>query len=523
MTISHDADLTLPSLVAALPTGNRELQLVLTIVFHPDTSRIGERAVLPDLAAMPSWILGRRSPTFSRDGAQGATPLGGRHISRQAISLGSSGDGLSVRRLSDSSRCRVDGIELRESLELSQQQLQRGVRVLLGHSVVLLLRLAPETSPVPANPALQGLHGGSAYMAGLRKQVVRLADSGLDVLIRGETGTGKELVAAAVHRASCRGDRAMVSINMAAIPPGLAAATLFGSARGAFTGATRASEGFFAQAQGSTLFLDEIGETPDEVQPQLLRALQQREIQAVGGNIQKVDVRIISATDSALDSESCDFRAALRHRLGAGEIHLLPLREHPEDIGELLLHFLTSQAKQLGCADLLPGEDSAEGKIAAWAALFHSFLGYSWPGNVRELANFAGQVLVASEEGLTLPDTVNLAFMQGNTGSPVVSKAAACPPRRSIREFDEQEFDSALQESDYEVANVARKLGVSRQAVYRRMGESPHHRLAGQVSEPELERVLTLRAGDARAAAMDLKVSVSGLRSRLRDSSLFWF
>jgi len=500
------------------------LQLALTIVFHPDTSRIGEQAVVPDLSATPSWILGRRSPAFSPRGDRAAMPLGERDVSRQAIALCGSGDGLLVKKLSDSSRCRIGGRELRQSLELPRQQLRRGVRILLGHSVVLLLRLAPEGPSVPAKLTLGELHGSSAYMSSLRKQIVRLAHSGLDVLIRGETGTGKELVAAAIHRASCRGDRGMISINMAAIPPGLAAATLFGSARGAFTGATRASEGFFTQAQGSTLFLDEIGETPPEVQPQLLRALQQREIQAVGGAIQKVDVKIISATDTALESESCDFKAALRHRLGEGEIHLLPLREHPEDIGELLMLFLTTRAQQLGCADLLPDKDSPARNVAAWAALFHSFLGYSWPGNVRELANFAGQVLVASEEQLTLPDTVNKALTQADTVSPALSCGSSCPqPRRSIREIGDREFDSALQESGYEVANVARQLGVSRQAVYRRMGESSRHRLAGQVPEPELERALTLRAGDVRAAAMDLKVSASGLRSRLRDSSLVWF
>tara|TARA_R110001599_G_scaffold65838_2_gene185878 strand:- start:125715 stop:127286 length:1572 start_codon:yes stop_codon:yes gene_type:complete len=523
MSTRPDDDLTLPSPVAELSAGIRELQLVLTIVFHPDTSRIGERVVIPALAASQSWVLGRRSPAFCRDGGAAATPLGEGHVSRQAISLSGRVDGLLVRRLPDSSRCRIAGRELRQTVELSRQQLREGVRVLLGHSVVLLLRLAPEMPSDKATPALHELLGSSAYMAGLRKQVIRLGSSGLDVLIRGETGTGKELVAAAIHSASHRSKRTMVRINMAAIPAGLAAATLFGSARGAFTGATRAREGYFTQAQGGTLFLDEIGDTPAEVQPQLLRALQQREIQLVGGAIQKVDVRIISATDGLLESESCDFKAALRHRLGEGEIHLLPLREHPEDIGELLLHFLITRAEQLVCVDLLPGERSSAREIAAWAALFHTFVGYRWPGNVRELANFSGQVLVASAEELTLPDTIKLAVSQADTASAAESGSALSAPRRSIREIDEQEFDSILRESDYEVANVARQLGVSRQAVYRRMGESPRHRLAGQVPGQELEKALAQHAGDARAAALDLKVSASGLRSRLRDSSLSWY
>ena len=523
MSTSPDADPTLPSLVAELPAGNTALRAVLTIAFHPDTRRIGEQAVIPDLAATPSWLLGRCSPVFSRDGGATGAPLGEPHISRQALSFRRRGEGVLVRRFPESSRCRIGGDELRQSLVLPQAQLCKGVRFLLGHSVVLLLRLAPEQPISEANPALRELLGSSAYMAGLRRQLIRLANSGLDVLIRGETGTGKELVAAAIHGASLRADRAMLSINMAAIPTGLAAATLFGSARGAFTGATRASEGYFSQAQGGTLFLDEIGDTPAEVQPQLLRALQQREVQAVGGSIQKVDVRIISATDSALEAESCDFKAALRHRLGGGEIHLLPLREHPEDIGELLLHFLTTRAAQLDCAELLPAADAPAGELAAWALFFHEFLGYHWPGNVRELANFAGQVLVASEDSLTLPDIVSKAFAHTDTVAPAVVRAAADAPRRSIRDIDDQEFDGILRESCYEVANVARQLGVSRQAVYRRMGESSRHRLAAQVPASELERALALRAGDARAAALDLKVSASGLRTRLRASSLRWF
>ncbi len=130
----------------------------------------------------------------------------------------------------------------------------------------------------------------------------------------------------------------------------------------------------------------------------MLRALQQREIQAVGGAIRRVDVRVISATDAVLEGESCDFKAALRHRLGACEIVLPPLREHPEDIGELLLYFLRRSAAEIGRTALLPHAQSPATDIAAWAVLFFSFLCYRWPGNVRELANFAQQVVLASEQ-----------------------------------------------------------------------------------------------------------------------------
>ena len=204
----------------------------------------------------------------------------------------------------------------------------------------------------------------------------------------------------------------MVSVNMAAIPSELAAAALFGSSRGAFTGADRTTLGYFEQAQGGSLFLDEIGEASLEVQPLLLRALQQREIQVVGGVIRRIDVRVISATDAALDAVGCDFKAALRHRLGAFEIVLPPLREHPEDIGELLLYFLQGSAAEAQRSEVLPHAQSPERDIAAWAILFFRFVSYSWPGNVRELANFAQQIILASEKNLTLNENVYSAFLR---------------------------------------------------------------------------------------------------------------
>ena len=521
MTTNADADLTLPSVVAAAPVDDCAQRLVLTIVFHPDTSRIGEVAQLPDLAAVPPWVVGRRSPAFAPVGAGPAAALEEPHISRQALVVTADGERLLLHRPAGSSRCRIGGRELDQHTALTAEELRRGVAILLGHCVVLLLRWAPSPQPAAATPDT-GLRGSSVYMNALREQIARLGSSGLDVLVRGETGTGKELVATALHRTGPRGGP-LVSINMAAIPPGLAAATLFGNVRGAFTGAASANAGFFGQAQGGTLFMDEIGDTPAEVQPQLLRALQEREVQAVGGAVRKVDVRVISATDAALDGEGCDFKAALRHRLGACEIYLLPLREHPEDIGELLLHFLTVSCRELGRTELLPGADAGAREIAAWAGLFHSCLRYRWPGNVRELANTASQVVVASTGGIAVPEPVRVALQAVNGDGGVSGPRARRATARRLRDIDEAEFDQALRQNGYEVANVARQLGVSRQAVYRRMDESARHRLAGQVPQAELEHALARREGDASAAARDLKVSLSSLRSRLRDSGLAWY
>ncbi len=372
MTKANDADLTLPSVVAALPGNDNGQALVLTLIFHPCTARIGEHAVI-DRQKTNDWTLGRLGPLFSRGEGAAQMPLEDRHVSRRALEFSWSGDSLAVARPDDSSRCRVSGRELQDDVILDREQLRSGVPLMLSHTVVLLLRLM-DGVPLAVAPDNLGMCGNSAYMHSLRQQVTRAAANDVDVLIRGETGTGKELVARALHDVGPRSDGPLVSVNMAAIPAELAAAALFGAARGAFTGSDRATTGYFRDAQGGSLFLDEVGDSPAEVQPQLLRALQQREVQSVGGRIYSVDVRVISATDAILEGQGCDFKAALRHRLGAVEIPLLPLREHPEDIGELALLMFNSAAGAGNASALLPAEQSGERNIAASCELFHRLL-----------------------------------------------------------------------------------------------------------------------------------------------------
>jgi two-component system nitrogen regulation response regulator GlnG len=512
MSEKTDADLTLPSVMAALPARYREEVLVLTLVFHPDPRRIGETAVLPRRGP---WTLGRLSPDFGAAPDSGG-PLGDQHVSREAVRLSWQGGCLHVRRFTRSSRCRVGGRELESEAVLERAVLREGVPLLLGHGVVLLLRMgAPPQAAVTAQPGYALLKGRSAYMCSLREQIASVGEIDVDVLVRGETGTGKELVATAIHRASRRSDAPLVCVNMSAIPPGLAPAALFGNLKGSFTGAERSGRGYFREAEGGSLFLDEIGDTPPEIQPQLLRALQQREIQPVGAPVRRVDVRVISATDAALEGPGCDFKAALRHRLGACEIVLRPLREHPEDIGELLWHFLRLAAAGSGGGPALPGEGSSDLEIAAWAELFHHFLCFHWPGNVRQLANFAQQVMLTGGSLPVLPDSVASAL---ETPAGAAPKEETTGSVRRMQEIGDREFDEAMQACRYEAAPVARALGVSRPSVYRRIEETPGLRLAAQVPEEELQQVLDEHDGDLQATAMALRVSASGLRARLRHS-----
>ncbi len=472
MLTPADSDLTWPSIIASLAGKYAAQDLVLTIIFHPDTSRIGHRAVLPRQTGNVPSILGRCGPALQW--ARWARPAPARRPSHQpqrAAIYVVQGKRLTISRLEASSRCRVGPDELYDSVELEWEQLRTGIPLLLGHSIVLLLRLGHSRVPAATGSGCDTLlRGSSTCMAGIREQIARVAESDLDVLVRGETGTGKELVAAAIHRASRRAAAPMVSVNMAAIPGELAAAALFGSARGAFTGADRTLPGYFEQAQGGTLFLDEIGDTSAQVQPQLLRALQQREIQAVGGVIRRVDVRVISATDAVLEGESCDFKVALRHRLGACEIVLPPLREHPEDIGELLLYFLQESAAGIGRIALLPHAQSPATNIAAWAVLFFNFLCYRWPGNVRELANFAQQVVLASEQVPTLNENLQAALVRPRGNPPA---APGQLPRRKMQDISDELFDQAMI-----VQRVRAPAGGAATGRLPGRGISPHRRVA---------------------------------------------
>ncbi len=493
---------------------------MVTIIFHPDPARIGNYAVLPEAGSAKVVVIGRHSPLFERAGeATGASGLDDGHISRSAIRLQQGARGVKLSKLQGACRCRVAGDELGEDRAFTEEQLDRGVSVFLGHSVVLLLRrTVVNTATVGVvPPAGDQMIGSSAYMRALRQQIEQVSQLSADVLITGETGSGKELVAQAIHENSARAGRPMVAVNMAAITPSLAPALLFGAARGAYTGASGANAGYFEQAEGGSLFLDEVGDTPQEIQPQLLRALQQREIQPVGGTTRRVDVRIISATDADLDSAETDFKMALRHRLGAAQISVLPLSSHPEDMGELARFFLQKSCLEQGKPDLLPAREADQTAIALWAELFHLLLRHPWPGNVRQLANVISQVVLASDSVPRLSPELERELINAPKSEvkPSIDKSGST---QAFAQPGPEDMRSALEEADYQVTVAAKQLGITRQSVYRFIEQSPDLRLAADVPLEELQNVLQACSGNLALAAVQLKVSLHGLRSRLRES-----
>ena len=258
------------------------------------------------------------------------------------------------------------------------------------------------------------LVGTSDALRRVLKSVEQVAPTNATVLVTGETGTGKEVMARAIHQRSLRRDTAMVKVNCAAIPAGLIESELFGHEKGAFTGAVARRVGRFELAHGGTLFLDEIGELPLDLQPKLLRVLQDGEFERVGGSHTfKVDVRVIAATNRDLERECREgrFRLDLYYRLNVFPIALAPLRERKEDIAHLVGHFVKKFAAKLG----KPTETVPPRMMAALTT-------YAWPGNIRELEHLVERAVVLSQGAeLAFPDWPPRAAAQGRTPTRVAT------------------------------------------------------------------------------------------------------
>jgi transcriptional regulator with GAF, ATPase, and Fis domain len=239
----------------------------------------------------------------------------------------------------------------------------------------------------------EGIVGESSALQAVLKKVAQVAPVETTVLLTGETGTGKELIARAIHAASPRSSRPMVKVNCGAIPSGLVESELFGHERGAFTGALQRRIGRFEQANGGTLFLDEVGELPADVQVKLLRILQEQEFERVGGTTtQRVDVRIIAATNRNLAAEVAAgrFRADLYYRLNVFPVRIPSLRERPGDVRLLVQHFLAQFQRKL-----------AKPLKSVSAESMARLESYAWPGNIRELQNVLERACVLAE-GMTV-------------------------------------------------------------------------------------------------------------------------
>lgn len=318
-------------------------------------------------------------------------------------------------------------------------------------------RAADKRKLVLENRALRETLGGTSRLenmivgttraaAGLRNDVTNLAATDADVLIRGETGTGKELVARALHQFSPRADRNFVPINCAALPETLIESELFGHVRGAFTGANENRVGKFEHASGGTLFLDEIESMPLDLQGRLLRVLEDRAVVPLGANEEiPVDVRVIAATKSDLKPDAgAAFREDLFYRLNVLSIDVPPLRDRKDDIAPLMMHFIDQAA--LRFKRTAPEIGPAE--IAALTS-------HSWPGNVRELKNAA--MRFALGQGLAMDGSVATNGAEATTGQPLAEQ---------VGKFEKSVIAACLERHGYKLKPSYEELGVSRKTLY---------------------------------------------------------
>lgn len=320
----------------------------------------------------------------------------------------------------------------------------------------LLADLPPRASPDSGQPAstAEGLIGTSEAMRRVQKQIGLAADADATVLIRGETGTGKELVARALHDHSRRSNAPFIAVNCAAIPRDLLESELFGHIKGSFTGATADRAGAFRDAGDGTLFLDEIGDMPLAMQAKILRALQERMITPVGGKPVRVAARVVAAThrDLAKLAGSAEFREDLYYRLNVVPIELPPLRDRTSDIIALAEHFLTRASRGRPRPQLAP---------SAVEKLRH----HAWPGNVRELRNVIERACVLTRSSVITADDLAI-------GADASTTIADTPPTdlpTAVAQLEARMIRDALDLCAGNRTEAARRLNINRQLLYAKM------------------------------------------------------
>lgn len=501
--------------------------LGVTLLWHPQPQRLGQRTVLAEPGG--TLPINRFSPLFL-DARGAGEPLGETCISRDPLRLHWDSDGSVVLQPSAGRMtCEVNGSPVSSPITLAAATVRAGAIVILAGRIALCVHTV-DVMPDAVAAGAGSLVGVSSAMARLRRQVSVAGPSDLPVLVLGETGTGKELVAQSLHRASARASRPIVSVNMAALPQDLAAAELFGSVRGAYTGAQSARKGLWASADQGTLFMDEVGDMPHTVQPMLLRALETGEFRPVGASqAERANVRVIAATDRDL---TAGFNQPLRHRLEGFVIHTIPLRLRRDDIGVLAAHFLASSSLPSGGLRAMPD------------SLIRAVCLHSWPGNVRQLAQAMRRLALASNAGRWPsvdellggplhplhfePETAS-ALQAASQEQPAIhpedasdAGATPVPDRIAYRKpssITQGMLMEALEANGWSLRPAALQLGVSRPSLYNLL--SLHGiRQAEQVGRDEIEAAWRVAGADLARLASHLKTPREGLRRRLRALGL---
>jgi two-component system nitrogen regulation response regulator GlnG len=522
-------DLSDSTLIPRAPRAERVLSkgLGVTLLHHPDPGRVGDYAMLLDEGSREVAMLSRDLPVFRSTDGNRTDAIRTRQVSRAQISVRNWGSAGARVSASADARLVVSGERIVGAVDVSPQQLAAGIVLELSNAVGLLLHTIDVRVPLALDSAAAeaGLEmvGFSNAIRATWDEVTRVGDQHIPVLLRGPSGSGKELAAALIHQLSGRQGR-YVCVNMAAVTPSVAASELFGHREGSFSGASRGHQGFFEQADGGTLFLDEIGETPEAIQPMLLRAVELGVVQPVGGVARKVDVRLIAATDADLERSAAEggFRSALLHRLAGYPIRIPSLGERLDDIPRLFVHFLGQELERTGERyKLSAAPDTQE----PWLPLSLMLLlcHYAWPGNVRELRNVSQQLAIANrgEDRFRVPVALE-ARLRGETRLSTAEDPVDLGENAASRlsEITDADIRAALRANQFHVGRTALYLNVSRGWLSTRLRTCEGVRIAADLGRAEIESALVPSGGDTKQAALALEVSERGLVLQMRRLGL---
>ena len=348
------------------------------------------------------------------------------------------------------------------ALDFLEKPLSADKLLVTVENALRMSRLEEENRELRYRLGKHELVGSGPAMKKLIAQIERVAPSETRVCILGETGTGKELVARAIHEKSPRHENPFITLNCAAVPAELIESELFGHEKGAFTGAAARHVGKFEQADGGTLFLDEIGDMPVAMQAKLLRVLEEDEVERVGGDKPiRVNVRVVVATHRNLENlvKQNAFRSDLFHRIYVFPLTLPPLRERPEDFPDLVAHFARQVAAQNGWKDKIFTEEAI--------AELHK---YGWPGNVRELRNVVERLaLLAADDNVSTAD-VRLVLPTSDSGSSGASGSSSGTGTLAERTgaFEREVMLAEIRRHNFHMTNVARALGLERSHLYKK-------------------------------------------------------
>lgn len=507
-------------------TAGKGRQLWATVVHHPQAAVVGRRSLLDSQPSGRRVALSRLEPTFTDPWGTPGEPLADPHLSRKPIWIAELTDGgVVVDPGENSGQTQVNGVTLKGPRTYPSAAVDDGIVLDLARRVAVLVHHSALGHP---HADAMGFVGASEKLSQLRQTLAQVAPLAVPVLLRGETGSGKELAARALHTQSNRASGPFIGVNMAAIPASTAVSELFGHNQGAFTGASRPHPGLFAQADGGTLFLDEVGAASLELQGMLLRTLETGEIRPIGARQQQtVDVRVIAATDEDLEQaiRSGRFRAPLYHRLAACHIEVPPLRERRDDIGRLLVHFLREDLSAAGQKHLL----TTPADMPLWlpAPLMSRLVRYDWPGNVRQLRNVARRMALSAQApttlGLDLDFDLDEDTESGPGPEPTPETATEQTPRPTVRRagaLTDQEVVNALEAQRWHLARAAKELGISRSSLYALIERSSTIRKSVDIPDDEVTQAFHACGGNVDAMCSQLKVSRRGLRKRLSDLGL---